>query len=198
MRFINRLLPRLARAAGDDSSPSLSRVVSVLGAGHESKLYLDDLDLKKNYSVSNCAGQATTMTSLIMGEFARRHPSTTFIHAYPGMVKSGIARGLGPMMRYVVGAVMFLGRPWMVPPRESGERNLFASTSELFSPAGVSEFQGESSTSAIGADGVRGSGAYLVHWDGSEVGKEKVLRVYQEGDVSEMVWEHTLEVLNSC
>ncbi|KAB8231571.1 uncharacterized protein BDW43DRAFT_312799 [Aspergillus alliaceus] len=198
MRFINRLLRRLARAAGDDSNPSLSRVVSVLGAGHESKLYLDDLDLKKNYSVSNCAGQATSMTSLIMGEFARRHPSTTFIHAYPGIVKSGIARGLGPMMRYVAGALMFLGHPWMVPQRESGERNLFASTSELFSPAGISEFQGESSTSAIGADGVRGSGAYLVHWDGSEVGKEKVLRVYQEGDVSETVWEHTLEVLNSC
>ncbi|KAE8364901.1 short-chain dehydrogenase/reductase [Aspergillus caelatus] len=177
MRFINNLIPQLTQANSNKGSTSaLSRVITVLGAGHETKIDMNDLDLKHKYSLDSCDVHATTMSSLMVEEFASRYPSTTFIHTYPGIVKSGISREAGPIVGRLVRAVMFLGRPWMVAEQESGERHL-----------------GDSRVHAA----VSRRGAYLVKWDGSEVGDRRFLDEYHASGVGRKVWEHTEEMLQT-
>jgi len=184
MRFIHNLIPQLTCAGRNEHG--LSRVVSVLGAGHETKLHLDDLDLRERYGVEACDVHATTMTSLMVKEFALRYPSTTFIHTYPGIVKSGIAREAGPVVSRVIRAAMFLGRLWMVSKQESGERHLFAATSRQFSPG---------TKAAVG--GITG-GAYLLNWDVSEAGNRGLLDDYYTHGVSDQVWMHTQETFRKA
>lgn len=91
MRFIHNLIPQLNNVSQTgNSGNALSRVISVLDAGHETNHRMDDLDLRKHYSVQACDVHATTMTSVMMKEFASQHPSITFIHSYLGIVKSNI------------------------------------------------------------------------------------------------------------
>ncbi|GLB12101.1 hypothetical protein AtubIFM57258_009379 [Aspergillus tubingensis] len=185
MRFIHNLMPQLTRAScilGSEGSRNLSRVISVLGGGHETELYLDDLDLQNHYGVENCDIHATTMTSLMVEEFASRYPSTTFIHTYPGIVNSGISRESGRFVGCIVKAVMFLGRPWMVSEKESGERSLFAATSREISTCAKSNT----------GDGKRN--AIILNWDGSEVGNRRLLEEYRKKGVGDMVWKHTEEI----
>jgi hypothetical protein len=182
---------------------NFSRVLTVLDAGGEGQLHLSDLSLKTHYSLSNCATHAITMTSLAITELAATHPATAFMHSYPGAVNTGITRNMHPVLRSVVGglyATVF--RAWTVPLEESGERHLFAATNTLYYPpaaAASTETENESSsnstTPATGADGKPGSGAYLLHWDGSTATKTaKLLQEYRSAGVGKRVWEHTLEV----
>ena len=202
MRFVTNLLPQLTKAGTtSDSSASvnadgrrnLSRVVSVLEAGGEAPLIEDDLSLKKHYSLRNCAKHAITMTSLSMQELASSYPATSFVHAYPSAVKTGITRELGTVTSVAVQAMLVLAKPWMVPLSESGERHLYAATSPRFSPREISD----ATSAAIGADGTPGSGAYLLHWDGSTVGNQKVLQEFRKNETGKLVWAHTIGVFES-
>ena len=192
MRFIKNLMPQISQAASHkDHHTALSRVITVLGAGHETELNLDDLDLKHKYSLNSCDVHATTMSSLMVEELASRYPSTTFIHTYPGIVKSGISREAGPILGTLVRAAMIIGRPWMVAQQESGERHLYVATSERFSPG--STVTGKSRVHAEECQ----RGAYLLHWDGSEVGNRRLLDGYHSSGVGKKVWEHTEEMFQT-
>ncbi|KAE8143470.1 hypothetical protein BDV38DRAFT_233784 [Aspergillus pseudotamarii] len=191
MRFINNLIPQLTQATSSKSSTSaLSRVITVLGAGHETKIDLGDLDLKHKYSLNSCDVHATTMSSLIVEGLASRYPSTTFIHTYPGIVKSGISREAGPIVGRLVRAIMFLGRPWMVGEQESGERHLYVATSGRY-PCSMS--RGQSRVDSVESR----RGAYLVNWDGSEVGNRRLLDEYHTSGAGRKVWEHTEEMFQT-
>ena len=98
MRFAFNLLPQLNQAA---ESGGLSRVISVLAAGKENNIYLDDLALKKNYGLRSCLNHAATMNSFAAEELAAANPRTSFIHSEPGFVKTNLARGLGPVLKVV-------------------------------------------------------------------------------------------------
>ena len=87
-----------------------------------------------------------------------------------------------------MGVVSFLLTPWAVPLEESGERHLYAATSGTYAPKGRQE-----DCAVVGSAGVKGSGAYLLNWDGEPTGK-KILSQYREKGVREKVWEHTMEV----
>lgn len=87
-------------------------------------------------------------------------------------------------MSHIIRAAMFLGRLWMVPGQESGERHLFAATSRQFSPKAETPVGGGS------------SGAYLLSWDGSGVGNERLLKSYSANSVRSRVWRHTEEILD--
>lgn len=192
MRFIKNLMPQLTRATNNKSSTSgISRVITVLGAGHETKIDVDDLDLKQKYSLNSCDVHATTMSSLMVGEFASRYPSTTFIHTYPGIVKSGISREAGPIVGRFVRAVMFLGRPWMVGEQESGERHLYVATSDVFPSSSMA--RGQSRVDSVEST----RGAYLVNWDGSEVGNRRLLDEYHTSGVGRQVWDHTEDMFQT-
>ncbi|KAJ5814615.1 hypothetical protein N7474_006392 [Penicillium riverlandense] len=187
MRFLVNLLPQLTNAG---TSNQLSRTISVLSAGHEGKLLVDDLPLKNNYSLRNCANHATTMNSLAMEELAASHPATSFIHAYPGGVNTGL---LDKMLgRFGSNALAFLASPWMVPLDQSGERYLYAATSSTYPSR-----DRKADDAVSGSDGTKGSGAYLLSWDGSVTGNQKILNGYRSDGTRKTVWEHTLGVFES-
>ncbi|KAK2760200.1 hypothetical protein FQN54_002267 [Arachnomyces sp. PD_36] len=186
LRFVHQLLPQLNQAS---AAGRLSSVLSVLGAGNEGKMYLDDMSLKKNYNIVNCLRHATMMNSFAAEELAKAHPGTKFIHAYPGVVKTNIAQGFGAIMRPVMRAVMALSTPFTVDIKESGERHLYAATSNVYPPSAKA-----GGDAVSGIDGAKGSGAYRLNWDGSVVGKDSLLKEYRSQGVGKKIWDHTLEV----
>lgn len=202
MRFISNLLPQLTKAGtvSEGSTPAkpglrgnLASVVSVLEAGGEGPLNLDDLSLETGYSIRNAAKHAITMTSLSVQELAASHPEVSFVHAYPGVVKTGLMREFGTVTRIALNAMLVLAKPWLVPLNESGDRHLYAATSPRFPPKASTG--GEDVAS--GADGVKGGGAYLLSWDGSAAGNQKVLQDYRQNEIGKLVWEHTVGVFES-
>jgi hypothetical protein len=200
MRFIHNLLPQLSAAAGtaegDSSSNTipLSRAISVLSPGGEGKLQLDDLSLKHNYSLGNAATHAITMTSLSFMELAGAHPTTAFVHSMPGAVDTNLLRDFNPVVRGVIwgfGKVLTslpVSIPAIVPIDQSGERHVYAATSELFAPR---------SGGTEGAHGEAGS-AYRLTWDSElQTKKTPLLKEFAADGVADKVWKHTLEVFDS-
>ena len=125
-RFALDLLPLLERAtnAGEDA-----KFMTILGAGKEptSYLNLNDLGLKKEYSLRNAAAVgshyndalievcATALSTVIPTdrcppqEFSRRFPNISFTHIYPGVVSTPMAtnfhwstRPLAPLIRWII------------------------------------------------------------------------------------------------
>jgi len=172
-RFVQNFLPQLTAAA---EAGTLSRSVSVLAAGRESDIILDDLSLKTNYSTRNALKHAATMNSLMAYHLAELNPETSFVHMSPGAVKTNMLQNMG-IPKWIIAPALVLLTPFCVNIRESGERHLYASTSNVFAPKAKA-----------------GSGSYLLDWDNSPVGNVKVLRKYKEEGVAEKVWKHTLEV----
>lgn len=199
MRFIHNLLPQLTRAG--EAQP-LSRVLSILEAGGESPaLNLSDLSLAHSFTLRNCAKHAITMTSLSTEHLAATHRGTSFVHMFPGVVQTGLLRDFGPWARLAVSALAStLARPWVVPLAECGERHLFVATSPRYpscsSGAGSAGMGGEMGDAVVGSNGVAGSGAYLVNWDGRPRGNEKVMREFREKGTPGVVWQHTVEVFD--
>ncbi|KAK8209189.1 hypothetical protein M8818_003884 [Zalaria obscura] len=94
MRFAMNLEPQLTAAS---KAGQISRFMSVLAAGSEGDIRLEDLDLKHNYTLHACLGHCVMMTDFMMEEFSKRYPGTAWTHSYPGTVKTGIANELtGP------------------------------------------------------------------------------------------------------
>ncbi len=172
-RFIQNLLPQLTAAA---EAGSLSRCVSVLAAGKEADIILDDLSLKTNYSAGNALKHAATMNSLMASYLAELHPGTSFVHMSPGVVKTNMLRNMG-FPTWITAPAFLLLTPFTVDIKVSGERHLYASTSNVFAP----KMKG-------------GNGYYLLNWDDTTVGNMRVLKKLKEEGVAEKVWNHTLEV----
>jgi len=185
MRFIANLIPQLA--AG---SERLSRVVSVLGAGGESPLILEDLPLERNYSMRNCANHAITMTSLAMEVLARAHPSTSFIHTYPGVVNTNLTRDMGTVTHMGAKALLSLACRWIVPFQESGQRHLYISTSKEYLPLSALPIP---SPKHDGVD-LGTAAAYLLDHRGFPRQNLKLLQEYHATGTSKKVWKHTVDM----
>lgn len=190
MRFAQQLLTLL-----HSSSPQLSRVVSVLSPGEESALDLDNLDLKRNFTLWKAATHAITMTDFTFEEMAKKNPSMSFVHAYPGAVKTGFTKETGFAVRAASQLALMVLSPWTVGIEESGERHLYAATSAAY-PASAGEERGVAVSEGEvkkGSAGEVGSGAYLIGSDGEVRAKKKVLRELRNKDAGAKIWEHTME-----
>lgn len=187
MRFVHNLLPELTAASKEPNS--LSRVVSILSAGSEGPLIEDDLELKHNFSLRNCLKHAVVMNDFACEELAMQHPGTAFVHVYPGFVKTGILDHGGMVMKVLGRVAQTVLSPMAVSPGESGERNLFHGSASMFAPKASA-----GADAAVGSDGTKGSGAYLLNWNGKKVGNEKVLNALRERQMGKTIWEHTLDV----
>lgn len=179
-------------------------MVSVLGAGTESSSFnLSDLDLKQNFSLKNAANHAIVMTDFAFEEASKLHPTTSFIHSNPGMVKTGFMRETGALTRLAGNVAMTLLTPFGVEINESGERHLFAATSAIYRPrepknaAGGIEKPESRSGLQQGMDGTLGSGAYPIGWNGEFKANEKVLNALREQGAGKTIWQHTMEVFRS-
>ncbi|KAF2738429.1 NAD(P)-binding protein [Polyplosphaeria fusca] len=194
MRFVQNLSPLLATAGNDsDQSARLSRVVSVLDSRVSSAPDFSDLSLKRTFSLKNCAKHATAMNNFALEHFARQQPSTAFVHAFPFMVSTGTGRELKGIAGGIFKVMSPLMKPFAVDLKESGERHLYASTVPHFaSKDGAADV----ATLAMGMDGVKGSGAYALNWDGEIVDNAKLGPVRAQG-AERKIWDHTEEVFKT-
>lgn len=207
MRCVVNLMPNLTAAS---NAGQLSRVNSVLAAGSEGDVRVDDLDLRHDFTLHAALAHCTVMTDFMMGEFAKRYPGTSFIHSYPGTVKTGIANQLSGPIRLAIKVMFAVMTPWILNVQESGERHFFQLTSMCYpsrkwqgmSCRGDSDVPGipvEARLDVIeGSDNVRGSGAYLLDWDSKPAGDERVLCKYKEIDLGPRVWEHTMNAFTQA
>jgi hypothetical protein len=170
MRFATNLLPLLRTASA--SQPTLARVISVLGAGHEGALDTSDLSLQKpgSFSIRAAANHAISMTSLTFDRLASdpANKGIAFIHSSPGGVDTNVGRGLGPVLQKVFSVGMFVLKPTGLVKglRESGERHLWAGTSDTYA-------------SGLGMVGPNG-----------DVSSSKVFEQLRKDGVGKKVWVH--------
>ncbi|KAJ7189322.1 NAD(P)-binding protein [Mycena pura] len=122
-RFIKDLLPSLeaAQEAGEDA-----KVMSVLAAGQGGAIDLDDLGLKKTFSLPNAAAAAPTYNDIMVKDFAARYPALSFVHAYPGAVRSGLLASSDSRLLRVSNVLMPLLTPFSNSVEASGELHWYA------------------------------------------------------------------------
>lgn len=132
LRFASNLLPLLKAAAATPSESS--RVVSVLAPGREGTLIMDDLGLAKpaNFSLLNVEAHTVTMMSLAFEELSIRNPEIGWIHASPGVVMTGLTRGLPTPIRIATNVASMALKCFTVPIADSGHGFTWLSTSEGF------------------------------------------------------------------
>ncbi|KJK68688.1 Saccharopine dehydrogenase [Aspergillus parasiticus SU-1] len=174
---------------------------SVYGGGFEFGINTEDLDLKHNFSLLNAYKHSITMTSLSMEYLAKTHPAVSFIHVYPGLVGTNIYTNSFPppistFYNYGMWPLMW---PFSVGLQESGERHLFHLSSARYPAQKGIMAQGvpvEPGEVAEGTTGKTGGGAYLLNWNGEIRPSRKVMEEYREQRVPELVWRHTLDLLD--
>ncbi|KAJ7133207.1 hypothetical protein C8R44DRAFT_772031 [Mycena epipterygia] len=122
-RFIKDLLPAVeaAQKAGEDA-----KVMSVLAAGDGGAIDLEDLGLKKSFTLASAAAAAPTYNDIMVNDFAARHPGLSFIHSYPGVVRSGLLRASDSSWIRASNVLMPLLAPFSYSVEASGEHQLYA------------------------------------------------------------------------
>lgn len=203
LRFAYNLLPLLSAAPN-------GRVISILAGGKERGLDINDLELHKNYSIPTLSRTCATQTVLSFELLAKKYPTVTFCHVYPGFVNTGqldrLMVSLTGLWRYVGEAVRWTLIPVLsyfaaTTVDVAGEKGLFIATSAKFPPAekveGMVELpEGvEMAKSSVVRDRTR-SGVYRLAEDCNSVSNEcdQVLEGYRTDGTQEKVWEETLKV----
>ncbi|KAI1379201.1 hypothetical protein F4677DRAFT_410912 [Hypoxylon crocopeplum] len=191
-RFIVNLLPQLRQAA------SLRRVITVAAGGKEGAVSVADLQASKLNGFTFRA-HVTSMITLSLEAIAKQAPEVSFIHVYPGFVKTGLSReltGIGPAIAKIV------FKPLMaimhIPIDETGERQTYFATSARFPPRsegadGVA--LGGGIDKAVGADGQPGGGVYSIDYEaeGTSERVQALMKSLSEDGTAEKIWKHTEE-----
>lgn len=193
MRFILNLMPQLS-AAGH--AGEISRANTVLAAGSEADINMDDLGLTKNFTLHAALAHCVMMTDFMIEALAEKYPFTSFSHSYPGTIKTGIANQLSGPVRLAVKVLYAVMTPWILNVQESGERHVFQITSSVYpSRSGTVGVPAPEGMEVItGMDGVKGSGAYLLDWDGKATSDQEILNKYRDMKAGPKIWEHTMEI----
>ena len=195
-RFIVNLLPHIQRAT------ALRRVVSVFTGGKEGQIDMSDFQGWNVKSVLKSRGHASSIVTLSLEAMAKKAPDVTFIHGFPGAVKTGIARDLKGAPGIVLRTVFGIIGPFIyVPNQECGERHLFLATSAKYPPASAGETAasmvplGDSLSVARGIDGKVGSGVYSIEQNLESAGPkvEALLDGLRKEGLVEQVWDRTTE-----
>jgi len=194
-RFIQNLLPELQAAS------SLKRVVSVFAGTKEGPFDVDDINADKlgMTGIAKARGHAASMVTLGMEMLAQRAPDVSFIHDFPGPVKSGIGRDMPGLVGISVRILAkVFGPMFNIPTDESGAYHLFLATSARYAPqsgAGLASGVSLSDTvsAAQGTDGHTGSGMYSIDEKGESASPAVVqlLAGMRKDRTSEKLWEHT-------
>ena len=144
-------------------------------------------------------GHATSLVTLSLEALAKKAPDVTFIHDFPGPVKSGITRGTkGAAMLGLKAVFTIIGPLVNMDNQECGERHLFLATSARY-PAGEDKTPGVPLAGGVavarGTNGKIGSGVYTVDQYGESAGPqvEELLAKFRTEGLVEKVWEHTEE-----
>jgi hypothetical protein len=163
MRFTKTLLPLLQVAT------ALHSVVIAGGGGYEGPLDPTDFQARC-IPLTQIRGHLTTLISLGLEAVARTAPDVSFVHNFPGAVKTALFSRMegvrGVVMRTYFGLI---GRWIFVPIEECGERHLYLATSARYPslsgecsavPAGHGVEVAEATTGKVG------SGVYsIAKWE---------------------------------
>jgi hypothetical protein len=173
-----------------------SHVVVVAGGGTEGHIITEDLQGLK-IPLRSIRGHSVSIISLSLDYLAKEAPEVSFIHDYPGSVRTALFDRGGPWITQVVKFVLWLGERWLcVPIEECGERHAFLATSPRCPSASEGRHGKLEGDTLRGSDGKLGSGAYSIGWDGESSPKkvERLLEKYRDDGTGEAVWRHTLDV----
>ncbi|MCJ1342928.1 hypothetical protein MMC31_001117, partial [Peltigera leucophlebia] len=129
------------------------------------------------------------MNSFAAEELAKANPKTSFIHSSPGIVKTQIVAGIGPVLHIALNVLMAVIKPWTISLQKSGERHVFQANSNIYPPSFIAE-----EAAMVGSNGVKGSGGYLLGSDGAPTGAIAILGKHRSEGVGEQIWKHTLDV----
>jgi len=190
-RFICNLLPLLQNAT------SLRRVVTVFIATMEG--YIDKENFQGwNRGLMAQRGHAASLVSLALEKHAKDAPEVSFIHNFPGPVKSGITRGTGGALQSIFrGLYMLLGSLVQIPFVDAGERHVFLATSAKY-PAAKKGRRADGVTlageieEARGTDGESGSGVYSIDMLGEPAKPHvnQMLKDYRAEGMVDWVWKN--------
>ncbi|KAI9060324.1 NAD(P)-binding protein [Trametes sanguinea] len=161
-KFAHDLMPllRKAKEAGEDA-----KVMSVLAAGHGGPVNLDDLALKKNYTALKAGLASPTYTDLMMESLAEQNPGLSFVHIFPGIVRTPLLKLTHPVLRCLNPLLSALLYPVSYSPEDSAEYMLYALLHS-------------------------GEGFTRRNSQGDDIGKT---RYYGSEEERKRVWEHTVE-----
>ena len=129
----------------------------------------------------------------------------SFIHNYPGTVRTPLFDGVGGPLFILLRFAMktwswiaeMLGLRGFVSLSETGERHVFLGTSEAFKPK-MGEAAGVPVVAGVelqrGTDGVKGSGMYSVDWvcESASVEVDALLAELRQKGVRDEVWKHNM------
>jgi hypothetical protein len=154
----------------------LRRVVSVFIATLEGEIQMDDFQGWHMKLMAN-RDHAASITTLSLESHHKDNPNVSFVHNFPGVVKSGITRGTsGPVLTALKAVVRVFGSLFYMPADEAGDRHVFLATSARYSAslsdpaAGVPLSVAEGLSIARGTDGTVGSGVYSINASGESAG----------------------------
>jgi len=160
------LVPLLKAATekGEDA-----KVMSVLAAGGGGPIDLNNLGLKKGYSLRNAAKFVSTCNDLMIEDFAAQYPEVAFTHAYPGVVRTPLTRARHWALKPFNPLFQVLLYPFSISQDDCAEWMLYALL-----------------------DGKKG--AFRRDEKGDDIGKKSL---YTSEEARKKLWEHTLEVTKS-
>lgn len=186
-RFVAKLLPLLQNATG------LRRVVSVFVGTKEGAVDVTNIQAIGMGMMAARAHNAS-LTTLSLEKFSKDYPEVSFIHAFPGMVNTGIWRGTsGILASMMKGLLAFAGSLMTTSIEETGERHFYLSTSENYPAAKSTNTLVE--TVAVGTDGKIGSGVYSVDNVGESASSnvQNILARLRKEGVAEKLWSNVEE-----
>ena len=173
--------------------------MSVFNGTNEGLLDIKDIPGRK-VSMIAARGHLASLITTSLETLAKKAPDVSFIHSFPGPVKTDLAKdATGVAMSVLRGVFAVIGPFVNMPYEECGERHLFLATSARYPPstgveanAGVALEKGL--TIARGTKGESGSGVYSVNAKGESAGPkvEQLLAGFRKDGVVENVWDHTV------
>ncbi|KAK4095839.1 hypothetical protein N658DRAFT_502253 [Parathielavia hyrcaniae] len=184
------LLPLLRNAAG------LRRVVTMLAGTKEGVVHTDDLQMRQSSLLSLAGrGHLVSMTTLALKAVARTAPTVSFVHTFPGAVRTNLGsdvEGLsGAVFRSIFRILFFVVGPFVVTPfDEAGERHVFFATSARFREGGV-----PLPKDMAVARGTHGSGVYSIdnHAESAPPRVEQLFAKLREDGTAKKVWSDVEE-----
>ncbi|KAK5682175.1 hypothetical protein LTS10_005300 [Elasticomyces elasticus] len=191
LRFLVNLLPLVEQAKG------LRRVLSIFAGGKEGPINLSDLRVDHGINPMALRGHMAAMQTFALETLATRYPTVSFVHDFPGPVRSQIARDKN-MLNFVLRSVFVVVGPFIyIPNEESGERHVFIATSARYPAASADDKAGVQLADGVmiskGADAKLGSGNYTTdaQCEASNASVDAVLEKMRKEGVPQKVWEHT-------
>lgn len=181
LRLAQNLLPLLRKS-------TRPRLLTVLAGGNEDRMLDEDIGLEnpQNYGLRVATVHTTTMTTLSLEYLAENDKHITFIHAFPGLVSTGLfSRLRAPATFGILGKAVFavvrfaastLMRLFGMSPLDCGARQAFLLTSDTYSPGQV----------------------WRINDKSEPVTKPGALEIYREQGWREKVWNYTTGVFDKA